>query len=186
MNMLTNFTYLSLLLQSPKDFIYSLISARKRVVHIEPFDPKAFQTAEEIIYEIKHIDPSLKTYLVGSVGLQIPGQNDIDLIIETIPHKSSIHLSALARIFGKPLKLKKNFAQWGIQRQGYDVEITFLPSSHKWFKNQITLFRILKNNRTLLYKYQILKSNLEGLSERDYLIRRMRFFNSVSKSPYAN
>lgn len=46
---------------------------------VKPFNPKGLEVANQIIAEIKAVEPDLEAICVGSVPLKIAGQEDIDI-----------------------------------------------------------------------------------------------------------
>ena len=172
---------LKLLFQRPKDFLYSFKYSKKKFIEIYPFDPNSLTHAKELIQKLKKECPFLNLYLIGSVGLGIDGLGDIDLYAAAPKNKFSLAEKIISRQFGKPLKMRNDFVEWNFKYNGTDVELKLTDPHDKQFVRQIKLFNLLKKKK-ILNEYKKLKTDLGNSSEREYVRRKMEFFEKLLAS----
>jgi len=175
-------THINLLLHSSKDYIYSFKYSDKESIKINPYDPKSSIIANNLMNEINKVCPLLKLYLIGSVGLRIEGRGDIDIYATAPLDKFKEAILKIATVFGKPVKIRKNQAEWKFKYNCFSVEIVLTNPQDKSFLKQIRLFNLLKNNKLYLREYRNLKNGLNNRSEKEYIRKRMEFFNRILSS----
>jgi len=168
---------LSLLLASPKDYIFSYSAPRDKIVHFERFDPKAWQVGRNIVSQINRIAPGLKVYFVGSVSLKISGANDIDLISQCDKYELVKYAKLLESLLGMPVKRNRGYTIWKTCIKGYSVELLLSDPNQRFFKEMLKTYLFLKKNKNVLKEYEELKIKSSGVCEREYIRRRMVFFN---------
>jgi len=170
---------LLLLIQSPKEYLYSFKYSKKNIITMQAFDPKSYDIAEKLKNEIIKRCPSIKLYLIGATGLKIDGRGDIDFFA-TIPNSGFKEaISQISGIFGNTSKKKMDGYEWNVIYHGYPVELVLTKPENKQFRSQVKLFKILKSNKIYLNRYRMLKRNSIGVSEREYTRRRMEYFNKI-------
>jgi GrpB-like predicted nucleotidyltransferase (UPF0157 family) len=173
---------LSLLIESPRDFLYSFTYPDDDHVNIQPFNPGSVVVAKFIIRQIKKIDCKLKVYFIGSSALRIKGNNDIDIYVACNTGDFDQNYSKLKKVFGKPANIKNNFVEWSFKKNIFHVDLVLINQDTPRFKEQIYIFQTLKKNRRILKEYIELKESLNGKSTRDYIQGRMKFFNRLLRS----
>ncbi|KKR09877.1 MAG: hypothetical protein UT39_C0026G0002 [Candidatus Woesebacteria bacterium GW2011_GWA1_39_21] len=172
-------TNLKLLLQSPKDYLYSFIYIGNETVKIKKFNPKHLVCANKLMQKIKKVCPDLTLYLIGSVALRIEGMGDIDLYASTPLDKFPQVSQCLTKLFGKPLKIRRRHIVWGFKYQHISTELELTDPDDKTLRTQLRLFNLLKNNPCYLQEYRTLKNNLNNHPQLDYVRKRMEFFNRI-------
>ena len=173
-------TNVALLMQSPKDYLYSFVYSDNSKVEIRRFDPRSVAAAEKLIKKLKRLCPGITVVLIGSVGLGIDGRGDIDLCACAAKTKLPVYYRRITKNFGKPVKIRSEFRQWEFERNGFPVELYLSNTKDQRFKEQVRLFNLLKNNPAYLREYQSIKRLMNHGSEREYVLRRMEFFNRIS------
>jgi len=163
----------------PKDYLYSFRYSDKKTVQQKPFDPKAKKAAEELIEKIKQVCPELDTYLIGSLGFEILGQNDIDLYLIGVPSRRVVNEKKIEAIAGCAGRKSKDQTGWKFEYRGYPAEVILTGHNNRHFKEQLFLFEKIKHNKVLLEAYRALKKSLDGKSQREYTVERMIFFNRI-------
>lgn len=189
---------IKLLFHSPKDFIYSVKYSGKRSVKTYRFDPKIYLFAKKLMVKIRKEIPGLDLFLIGSTGLKIEGQKDIDLYATTLSNDIPAFTGKISKLFCEPSKRGSKFVQWyfeydvnevshahkitGCPGLGIMVSLVLTHPQNNVFKEQMRLFNLLKNNPVYLNEYRKLKRNLNGHSEKEYVRKRMEFFNHILSS----
>jgi GrpB-like predicted nucleotidyltransferase (UPF0157 family) len=180
-------TRLSLLVKKPKDYIYCLVTlwllplkySSEDKLRIYPYDPESKIRAQELIDKINKLCPDLEIHLIGSVGLQIEGRGDIDLYAVAPSGELARTFSRIRSVYGKPVKTRKTFAEWKFRYSGYLAELHVASPDDREFHDQMLLFELLKNNHGYLDEYRNLKIRLNNCPMREYVSRRMEFFNRI-------
>ncbi len=173
--------------KNPRKYLYCLVLlwihpyrfSVKETLKIYPYDPESNIRAQELIRKIKKLCPKLDLYLIGSIGMQIEGRGDIDLYAVTPSALLSETFSKIISVFGKPVKRGKTFGEWKFRYKGSPAELHVANPEDKDFNNQILLFNLLKNNPDYLIEYRNLKIELNNHPIREYVRRRMVFFNRI-------
>lgn len=168
-------------IQTPKDYLSLYLIPRPGLVKIKPFSKKLKQLASELMDEIHKLYPELKLYLIGSVGLEVSGQDDIDLIAATEPENFSNYEMGLSKIFGIPGKKRKFFREWRTKKDYYTIDFVLYDKDSELFKKEMGFFGQLKNNKKLRAEYEQLKLKLNGFPDRTYVFKRMQFFNQIKE-----
>jgi len=150
-----------------------------KVIHIQPFNPKVQETAQEIISQIKSRLPDLEVFFGGASALGIAGQNDIDLNILSVPEEYDKHLPILKELFGEPAKRNPNLVEWEFKKNGFDIELYLTDRNSPAFQEQIKTFEILRDNPDYQKEYEQIKLSSDGLSFREYMRRKYEFFNRL-------
>jgi hypothetical protein len=167
---------------TPKDYLYSFTYPTKKFVHQKPFDPEAKKAASELITKLKLTCPEMNVYLFGSLGLEISGQNDIDLYLVGIPNRFNYYQNKIKRLAGQPTRKKTGQIEWKFTFHGYPAELTLTSKDNSYFKEQKLLFETIRDNQKLLGDYETLKLSLDGKSQREYAVERIIFFNQILKT----
>lgn len=170
---------IDLLWQTPINYLYSYKYPTNKKVIIKSYDPNTRVVGQKIVRKINNIFPELKTHLIGSAVLGIAGQKDVDLFIECDPRKISKYLPKFKKIFGNPLKIKKNFAEWRLSRKNCSVEILLINPNSNMFQMPVKTFKLIQKDKKLIKEYEQIKKKSNGLSLREYQKRRLVFFNRI-------
>lgn len=150
-----------------------------KIVRIFPFDPKVTQAAEEIISQVHAGFPNLEVLHMGASGLEISGQNDIDLYMLSPWQEFSKYLDDLIKIFGEPKSKRQDSVAWNFERNGFPVELYLTDPTSEPMKRQIGVYEILKSDPKLLKEYEILKQEMNGKSFREYQKQKYEFYHKV-------
>jgi GrpB-like predicted nucleotidyltransferase (UPF0157 family) len=171
---------LKLLIDSPKDFLFSCMYSDSEKVYQKKYNPRAKIAAENLITKLKRITPEVYFYLIGSTGLEIDGVGDIDMFATTGDDLKRIS-TKYQELMGKPSKARRSFIKWNFKHMGFNVEFFLCRPSYKRFQRQIQLYNLLKSNPDYLREYVSLKENISGYSAKEYVRQRMCFFNRILK-----
>lgn len=170
---------LTLLWQSPKNYLYNLLVIPNAPVKIYAYNPKAEVIAQEIKEQITHVLKAAKVEFVGSAALKLPGYKDIDIFIPTSSKNLREYNLLLEQLFGKPAKRRKSFSEWHLYKKGYAVELMLIDKTHKAYTEQKKVFTILKRYKRIREEYIRLKLASKGISQREYQKKRMTFYNHL-------
>lgn len=180
--MINHQTFIRLLIQSPKDLIFNLVfrSTQQRV--LKPYDPKIERTVSKLFAQISGISSKLQPVLIGSTGLKIHGEGDIDMLIPVAKKQFDHYSKALIKVFGQPTSANATMVQWKVKYQNLPLELDLIDVNSKRFKEQITIFNSLKSNVGLRKEYQLMKANYADKPNWLYQLIRMDFFNQIIRS----
>ena len=86
---------------------------------VKPFNPKGLEIADQVIVDIKAIEPRLETMLLGSLPLKVLGQEDIDISVFCLKPEQPKHIDNFKKLFGEPTRYGNNSIAWGFQKDGF-------------------------------------------------------------------
>lgn len=171
-----------LLIQSPRDYLYSFTYSVDKKIKIKPYNPAAAQLAKRLIRSLRKKYPHLTIYLYGSVDLGISqGEGDIDLIAETPSVNFEKYFIGFSALFGQPDKVKAEFIEWRTEWKGYHLEFSLVDPGSYMSKEPVGVYKLLKRNKKLLKEYDLLKKQSDGVSVREYARRKIDFFNRLKR-----
>lgn len=168
-------------LRRPKDFLFTLFSARLSPVNIRPYDSRVQPVARRLIRDLHTIFPKHHVYFFGSSSLKIAGRGDIDLFAICPVSRFPVHLPKLTAFFGPPFRINQDNIKWRFNRGRYPVELVMADPHSREFADQQAVFLPL-NQPAILAQYSLLKNSLQGAFELEYCLRRMDFFDTVIAS----
>jgi len=148
------------------------------VIKIKPWDPEVKRAAEGLIAKIKSAEPGLGVLWMGASALGIAGQNDIDMYICSQAEDFWKHLARLKEVLGEPVA-GISIMKWEMDIDGFGVELYLTDPSTPSMLEQIKVFEILKNDAVLLKEYEKIKLEANGVSFREYMRRKYKFFNRI-------
>ena len=163
--------------EGQKKYLATIPEDRKAI--IKPFNPKGLVVAEEIISEIKLVEPSLEVQLLGSLALGIGGVEDIDISVFCGEERYSQHIENLEKVLGKYDRLVEGSAKWDFEEKGFHVDVILIDPKNGFAKKVGTVFDLLKNDVTLLKEYEEMKIVCNGKSYREYQTAKFEFFNKI-------
>jgi len=172
---------LGLLIVSPIEYLYSFKDSNSQKAKIWPYNPIAKKIADEIVVQIKTKLINQNVHLIGSTLLMIPGDKDIDIVVESNIKEIKNNTKILIKLFGPPIKTKKDFVEWNFKKDDYSIEVILTHSQSRIFKVQIRTFNLLKSKKEWINEYCKIKTSSDGLSAREYQRRRIEFFNRILK-----
>lgn len=146
---------------------------------VKPFNPRGLEIANQVIAEIKEIEPELEVILLGSLPLKILGQEDIDISAFCIKSEQSKHIDNFKKLFGEPNRGGINSVGWDFQREGFSVSVWLTDPTVETTKQQVAIFNLLKNNPELLEEYAKIKEEAQYLPYKEYQKRKYVFFNRI-------
>lgn len=151
-----------------------------KLAKVVPFDPATQTTAQEIISEIKDVLPEAEIYYIGSSKLGIAGENDIDMTVMANGHFES-YAEVLESLYGKPhhTNLNNKYIKWELIRNSFPVELHLNDVITPNFQEQLDSQKILEQNEDLRKEYEEIKLACNGLSWKEYLIKKYEFWNRI-------
>ncbi len=173
------FGYLPALFAMPKDFIFNFLNPNTQKIIYQSFDSSNHKKAQEIISNITKKIPEAKCHLIGSTGLKISGQGDLDILVETQVKNSKKYIATVTNLFGPCHKSKPGFIQWKIKYQGVNVDLDLIDPGSSRFKIQTDIFNILNSSRKLRNQYEILKYQAGSTQTFKYSVAKILFFNKL-------
>jgi len=162
--------------ESQEKYLSSLPDGR--IVVVKPFDPKVKEVANRIINQLKTALPELKIHFGGAAALGIAGQNDIDINILTTPEEYDRHSPIIETIFGEP-KIHGTSIKWEFVKDGFDVELYLTDKNLPSLQDQIRVFEILSQNKTLRDQYEQIKMPYGPIDFKEYMRKKYAFFNKI-------
>lgn len=150
-----------------------------QMVTVKPFNPKGLIIADQIIQEIKSIAPLLDVICIGSLPLQIAGQEDIDINAFCIKSEQEQYLPSLEQFYGKPSRIGQNSVGWSFTREGFSVDVWLTDPTAETTKNQLKVFEALKNDPALRSEYEKLKLEAKDLPYKQYQTKKYEFYHRI-------
>lgn len=166
-------------LKTPKDYIYLYTYSTNEKVEIKDFDKQVKMKGLKLKEKIEKISDELKVEFIGSTSLELPGQNDIDLVIPCNSENFSKYTPGLAKIFGAPRVKRNKFIHWTVIKQGISVDVLLIDPTDKRYKRQVKRYLMMKQNSELKDAYKKMKEDTKGKSMRVYEREKLKFFNLV-------
>lgn len=174
--MLTN---IIILVMNFKDLILNSFESSKEVVKIVPYDSEITRKGLTWLRKLKKSVPESDVFFVGSAALKIAGGRDLDYVICTNDEKLNKYVQRISKLFGKPIRNKKDVVEWNMKSRGVNVDVIMLPKDSRIFRMLVGTHQAIANNKKILKEYVALKKLLNGKSKRQYELKRAFFFNKV-------
>lgn len=151
------------------------------VIKILPFDPSCIDKFEKIKTKIQSsLGEDVTVLHRGASGLQISGQDEIDVYVPVPSASFNTFLASLSKIFGKP---KSHYpmerARFKVPNDGKRVDVFLINEDHSGWLNSVKFENHLKSNKEALEQYRLLKESCDGLSQREYYRRKIEFINDI-------
>lgn len=173
--------HLSLLINSPRGYLYSFTLPSDQFVSIKPYSPDVQRIAKQIIHQISSACPLLPVCFFGSSALAIDGLGDIDIFVECSAEYLSTYLPSFTALFGHYSNKEPQFVEWKFIRHGHSVDLTLIDPSHRNFRDSLLAFHLLESRPDLLNEYRQLKHAMNGKSLRAYNQETLHFFNRLHR-----
>lgn len=152
---------------------------KDKIVKIFAYNPRSLKTAQEIIDSIVAIYPNLEIKHMGASLLKISGQNDLDIYAFSEPKDFKKFLPGITKVIGVPLHVHNSFIEWGLKKNGFDVQFYLTQKDSPTMQRQIKVFEVLINNPGLLKEYESLKESMNGKSFRRYQEKKYEFYHKI-------
>lgn len=146
---------------------------------VKPFNPKGLDIVNQIIAEIKTVEPDLEVICLGSLPLKIAGQEDIDISAFCIREEQPKHLDNFKKLFGEPTRKGTNSMGWDFHKEGFSVSVWLTDPTVETTRAQVQVFNMLKNDPKLLKEYEDIKLSAKDLTYKEYQIRKYEFYNRI-------
>lgn len=156
------------------------IPDNKKMV-VKPFNPKGLDVANQIIADIKSVEPDLEIILLGSLPLKISGQEDIDISAFCIKSEQPKHFDNFKRLFGEPTRQGKNSTGWDFQKDEFSVSVWLSDPTAETTKAQVEVFNLLKSHPALLREYEKIKEKAKDFPYKEYQRKKYEFYNRILK-----
>jgi hypothetical protein len=134
---------------------------------------------DQIIAEIKAVEPDLEVVCIGSLPLRIAGQEDIDINAFCIKTDQEKHIPNFKKLYGEPSRVGKSSIGWAFIREGYSVDVWLTDPTAETTKQQLKIFNMLKENPDLLKEYEQIKLTAKDLPYKQYQTNKYEFFNRI-------
>lgn len=164
-----------------RSFIYSFSYSSGKKVRIRALDPIVKTIEGEIRARIRGKNPQLTVHLIGSASFGIAGRRDLDFFVESNREDMVANIASFRGIFGNPERVKPAFAEWNLDRDGWEVNILLIDPESRKFREQMLACAIIKDDKDVRAEYERLKLNLNGHPQREYERRKTLFFSRITK-----
>ena len=154
------------------------ISDDQRMI-VKPFNPVGLDIANQIISDIKSVEPDLEVMLLGSLPLKITGQEDIDISAFCIKSEQPKHIDNFRKVFGEPTSQGNNSIKWSFIKDGFSIDVWLTDPTVETTINQVRVFNLLKTNANLLKEYEKIKEEAKDLTYKQYQTRKYEFYNRI-------
>ena len=146
---------------------------------VKPFNPRGLEIAEQVIADIRAVEPELEVLLLGSLPLKISGQEDIDISAFCIKSEQPQHIDSFRKLYGEPTRQGTNSTGWDFGREGFSISVWLTDPTVETTKAQVQVFNMLKNNPELLKEYEKIKEDAKDLTYKEYQTRKYEFYNRI-------
>jgi GrpB-like predicted nucleotidyltransferase (UPF0157 family) len=148
-------------------------------VNVKPFNPKGLEIANQIIAEIKAVEPGLEVICVGSVALKIAGQEDLDINASCVKAEQEKHVPSFKKLYGEPSRIGQASISWDFVRGGFSVDVWLTDPTAETTKQQLKVFNLLKENPQLLKEYEQIKLSAKNMPYKQYQTKKYEFYNRI-------
>jgi GrpB-like predicted nucleotidyltransferase (UPF0157 family) len=166
-----------MILESQEKYLATLPEGK--VVITKPFDPKVQEMANKLVKRLENLLPNVPIRFHGSAALGIAGQNDIDIIVLTMPEEYEKYEVVLAPEFGVPTKKKTISVKWEFVQDGFVVEISLVNRDAQSIQEQLRVFEILSHDEKLRKEYEQLKLPFGPIDFKEYMRMKYAFYNKT-------
>ncbi len=151
------------------------------IVHLQAFDPRTQVIAHDIMERIRAVVPLAEVFYFGSSALGLCGENDIDLGVIDIQEYAA-RGTTLESLYGEPLKIddKNHVMRWEFTQEGFTVELFLSDTLAERRREHLHNHQLLEQDERLRVSYQNLKQASDGLSKREYMKKKLEFFNELT------
>lgn len=169
-----------MLTEGQQNFLNSLKPEElNRIVKIEPWGPRGFEFANQLVNQIKQAVPKLEVQLMGSVYFKIAGERDIDITIYCPKSDHAKYTPIIEKLFGKHTSEGKNHIGWAFDKDDYHVTVFLSDLASPNAQLQKQFFGLLKDRPDLVKEYEQIKLAMDGKTYKDYQIAKYNFYNRV-------
>jgi LmbE family N-acetylglucosaminyl deacetylase len=169
-------------ISAPKNYVFDILFTKLGIVTIQPYSRKQGNLANRIIRRIRTALPNAACQLIGSTGLKLSGQGDIDLIVSCIPNQIDNYSATISALYGRPDSIHKNFVQWKLQIDGYEVDLDLMTFDHPRNLVQSSLFRMFETSEERKAAYEQFKWYTASFTQLQYAIARTLFFTGMTNA----
>ncbi len=163
-----------------KKFLETLnYKAVNRKVEVYPWDPVSLDVADDVIGEIKQIEPNLEILLMGSVPLKIAGERDLDITVYCPKTEQAHHGQNLVKILGEHSSSGEHHIGWEFNRDGFHVTVYLADPTSSNAQAQKQIFEKLRDNPELAKEYEQIKLTMNGKTYKEYQLAKYEFYNKV-------
>lgn len=166
-----------MLTEKQQKYIALIPETRKAI--IKPFNPKGLLVVQEIMEKIKLVIPDLEVKLLGSLALEIAGEEDIDISIFCEKEKWGQYFGEIEKLFGKHNRVMLSSMKWEFETEGFHVDLILIDPNNDFAKRVAVVHGRLENDAVLLKEYENMKISFNGKSYREYQTAKFEFFNKI-------
>lgn len=168
-----------MLTEGNKKYLQSISDTE--IAKIAAFNPDTQRVAKELTEKLKTVLPKARVIYFGSSALGIAGENDIDLgVIDANEFNSGA--KKLKDLYGEPVKIdeKHEVMRWEFEKNGFIVELFLSNALAGRHAEHVKNHERLAKDENLRKIYKDLKISCEGLSKREYMKKKLEFFNAMN------
>lgn len=162
-----------------KDYIFTIMEPSGKKVKNFPFDKRITAWGTAWLKKIKKWVPELKVNYVGSSALKLPGQKDIDFVIECSKAQFKEKSKKITKKFGKPFIISENYIEWRRNINNKNIDILMTHTKNRMYLRCMDAYIVLSKNKKMYNKYLNLKLTMNGKSYKEYELKRSYLFNEV-------
>jgi hypothetical protein len=167
---------LFLFLKNPKAYLYTFNEPDQGKIIVKPFSKKDLEFAKKLIQTIQKQVIGLSLVLVGSLALGIAGEGDIDMVGASSDWRIRQYISRISKILGPPDKVRADFIEWKTQVEGRKIELVIAQEKNPIVAGPIFSYGEIQKSPVLIKEYEKMKLAANGVTPREYRLRKMQFF----------
>ena len=150
-------------------------------IKIIPFDSSSQEKFEKVKLVIQSkLGESIEVKHRGATGLGIFGQDEIDVYVPVPPETFNSFIIPLTELFGKPKShypLERARFVTFVDRK--HVDVVLINKRCSGWLDHIKFRKYLKEYPEILRSYEQLKESCNGMSTREYYLRKVEFINDI-------
>lgn len=162
-----------------KDFLFTLFDPNGKLVSMLPFDKKLTAVGQKWVKKIKKISPASTVTFTGSASLELPGHQDIDILIGTEKNHFNSQSKTVKKMLGTPYKKDKFYMEWRIKDKDVNVDILMTDPQNRMYLRIMDAHTVLRKYKHLYKEYKNLKQIMNGTYYKQFELKRAFLFNKI-------
>lgn len=162
-----------------KDWLFTLFDPDGKLVNMLPFDKKLTSVGQKWVKKIKKVTPTSTVTFTGSASLELPGHQDIDIIIGTEKKYFYNHSKPVKNLLGTPYKKDLFYLEWRIKDKDVNVDVLMTDPENRMYLRIMDAHTVLRKYKHLYQEYKNLKQTMNGAYYKQFELKRAFLFNKI-------